>query len=171
MNGHGRPALDRTNGTVHLDRAGDSPLRERGIAIWGATDCSYGFVRLSRPHVDRQFVNHSRFRKSAQIGDNRPSNQFVRAINSSEQFSQKSEKTFRLNAADRCCSCQRPKLSLRQRSARQFMMCTGRSGKLTGVGVRRWAVRTSRFTSIARAISHFESAESRSEVQSMVRRV
>ena len=36
----------------------------------------------------------------------------------------------------------------------------------SGVGV--WSQRTSRFTSIARTICHFESAESRSEVQPIV---
>ena len=76
-----RPA-DTTNGTVHLDREGDWPLRERRIAIWGATVGSSGFVRLSRPHADRRYVKHNRFRQTAQIGRTRPSNPIVRAIQS-----------------------------------------------------------------------------------------
>jgi len=58
--------------------------------------------------------------------------------------------------------------SWRQRSARRSGFDIGRTGKSTGIGVRRWSRRTSRFTSNARVINHFESAESRSGVQPFV---
>ena len=45
-----------------------------------------------------------------------------------------------------------------------------RAWKSTGMGVRRWSRRTTRFTSIARVINHFESVESRAEVQPFVLR-
>jgi len=91
-----------------------------------------------------------------QVGRNRPSNQFVRAINPSEQSIRPSnqsvrainpsEQSIRLNAASRCCQCQRPRFSWRQRSARRSRFGIGRAWESTGIGARRWSRRTVEIT-------------------------